>query len=204
MAVSSEVASRQNGVTHVYFQQRYRGIDVHNGILNVNIGRDGRVVSADSRFFADIAAAAGEQSARSDAVDAAAVAAGRLELKRTAPFRVLSREGDAAGATTLSSGGISESAIGANLVWMPVGKTVRLAWKMEIEETGGEHWWNVFVDAETREVLAQHDLIVHDFVDDIANAFGRRKNRDHRFSKFPRTDGAKYRVFPLPFEIGSS
>jgi hypothetical protein len=85
---------------------------------------------------------------------------------------------------------------------MPVGNTVRLAWKLEIEE-GGEHWWNVFVDAESNEILAQHDLIVHDFVDDIVNAFGRRRNRDHRFSQFRRTDGAKYRVFPLPVESPS-
>ena len=34
MAVSSEVASRHNGVAHVYFQQRYQGIDVYNAILN--------------------------------------------------------------------------------------------------------------------------------------------------------------------------
>jgi hypothetical protein len=203
MVVSSEVASRHNGVTHVYFQQRYRGIDVHNAILNVSVGRDGRVVAADSRFVADIAAAAAEQSVSHDAVEAAGVAAGRVGLERTAPMRVLSREPDAAAAMTLSSGGTTESAIGANLVWMPVGKSVRLAWKLEIEETGGDHWWNVFVDAETNEVLAQHDLIVHDFVDDIANAFGRRKNRDHRPPHFRRTDGAKYRVFPLPFESPS-
>ena len=37
MVVSSEVASRHNGVTHVYLQQQYRGIDVQDGIITVNV-----------------------------------------------------------------------------------------------------------------------------------------------------------------------
>ena len=38
----------------------------------------------------------------------------------------------------------------------------RLAWQLEIEETSGEHWWNVQVDAETAEVLDTIDYVAHD------------------------------------------
>jgi hypothetical protein len=58
------------------------------------------------------------------------------------------------------------------------------------------------VDAETGEWLAQHDLIVHDSVYDIANAFWRRRHKDP-LPPFPETDGAAYNVFPLPFESPS-
>ncbi len=199
IAVSSEVKSSHSGVTHVYLQQRYRGIDVQGAILNVNVASDGTVVSADSRFFQGITAAAGDQRPRKAALEAVGVAAKRLNLKGTKPFEVMRRRGDSADSTTISSGGISRKPIDANLVWMPVDGAVRLAWKMEIEETGGQHWWNVFVDAETGEWLAQHDLIVHDSVYDIANAISHHRHK--KPSKgFPKTDGASYNVFPLPFE----
>jgi hypothetical protein len=199
IAVSSEVASGQSGVTHVYLQQRYRGIDVHSAILNVNVAPDGTVVSADSRFIQNIAVAAGDQRPRKAALEAVSVAARRLNLRGTQPFEVMRRRGDTADATTISSGGIARKPIDANLVWIPVEGAVRLAWKLDIEETSGEHWWNVFVDAETGEWLAQHDLIVHDSVSDIANAISHRRHKKPSRG-FPETDGAAYNVFPLPFE----
>src|SRR6185295_4821438 len=53
--------------------------------------------------------------------------------------------------------------IPAKLVYQPVGPgVVRLAWQVEINETGGDHWWNMTVDAETGSVLEQHDYVVHD------------------------------------------
>ncbi len=201
MVVSSDVRSRQNGLTHVYLQQRHRGIDVHNGILNVNVASDGTVLSADSRFFANIAAAAGDQASQTEAVDAAGVAAERLNLTGSKAFEVMRYEGGSAEATTLSTGGIARAPIDANLVWMPMGSSVRLSWRLEIEEASGEHWWHVFVDAETGEWLAQQDLIVHDSVDFIKNAIRRHSHKHkHSFPSFPRTDGAEYKVFPLPLE----
>jgi hypothetical protein len=202
MAVSSEVRSAHTGVTHVYLQQRYRGIDVHGAILNVNVAPDGTVVSADSRFFRGITAAAGDQRPRKAVLEAVGIAAKRLNLKGTKPFEVLRRKGDSAEGTTISSGGIARKAIDANLVWRPVNGAVRLAWKMEIEETGGEHWWNVFVDAETGELLAQEDMIVHDSTHDIAKAISHRRHKRPSHG-FPKTDGAAYNVFPLPFESPS-
>ena len=41
-----------NGVTHVYFSQRLRGIEVFNGVINVNITRDGSITSIGNRFMA--------------------------------------------------------------------------------------------------------------------------------------------------------
>ncbi|TLZ60243.1 MAG: hypothetical protein E6K16_06810 [Methanobacteriota archaeon] len=64
VVVSSEVFSRDTGVTHVYLQQRYHGIDVLAGILNVNVARDGTVLSAGNRFFSNLAVSAGAQTPR--------------------------------------------------------------------------------------------------------------------------------------------
>jgi len=181
VVVSSAVPSPHNGVTHVYLQQRYRGIDVHNGIANVNVRADGKVLSAGNRFVANLAAAAGAQRVRKAAPEAVTAAAERLKVAPDAAETVESR-----------------------LVWLPVEGGVRLAWSILIEEASGDHWWNAFVDAETGETLALHDLIVQDSAQRIAEGIARPavapRATDGPVALFPDIDGASYRVFPLPFE----
>ena len=64
MSVVDQVLSSHTGVTHVYLQQRHRGIPVATGIVNVNVARDGTVLSAGNRFVADLAAATAGQDPR--------------------------------------------------------------------------------------------------------------------------------------------
>src|SRR5262245_44644485 len=203
MAISSTVASAHNGVTHVYLQQRYRGIDVWDAILTVSIGADGRVISSGSRFVSNIASAAGGQQPKRTAELAAGDAAGHLRLQPTRPFQILDRKGGPADAATLSDGGIADKPIEARLVWLAVANGVRLAWNLRIDERGGEHWWHAFVDAETGASLGQIDLIVRDSIEATARALGHRDPTAAGLPAFPPTDGAVYNVFPLPFESPS-
>ena len=201
--VSNEVISRHTGVTHVYLQQRYRGVDVHAGILNVNVRADGTVLSAGNRFVSNLASAVGGQNPRTAALEAVAAAAEHLDLAPTEDFRLLLQQGGPEMTSTISDGGIALEPIKATLVWLPVGSTVRLAWSLDIQENGGDHWWNIFVDAETGESLGKEDLIVHDSADAIAAAFARPESAPTSLPLFSPTDGATYRVFPLPFESPS-
>lgn len=203
IVVSSTVVSDHNGVTHVYLQQQYRGIDVWNGILNIGV-KDAAVISAASRFTANIAASAGGQSARKIAVDAAGAAAAHVKLKPTKPFEVLDRKGGPSEAVTISDGGIAARPIAARLVWVPVDSTsVRLAWLVEIDEVGEQHWWQALVDAETGASLGTLDLVIHDSAPAIAAAIAHPVDAAAVLPSFPVTDGAQYRVFPLPFESPS-
>jgi hypothetical protein len=202
MAVSSEVYSRQSGVTHVYFQQRYRGIDVHTAILNVSVSADGQVLSASSRFVPGLAAAAGGRSARKGVVEAAEAATAPLR-KAKKEFRVLHRKGGDDQAATISDGGVARKPLEARLVWLPLVDSVRLAWMVEVEEADGGEWYNAFVDAETGELLRQEDLIVRDSASAIAAAISAGPGPRAGIAAFPPTDGAKYRVFALPLESPS-
>jgi hypothetical protein len=203
IAVSSAVPSQHNGVTHVYLQQRYRGIDVHKGLITVSV-RDGEVVSASSsRFIANIAAAAGAQYAQQAAADAAQSAVARLNLKTNGRMEVLARKGTADDMTMISGAGVAERPIEAKLTWVAVGSGVRLAWIVEIDEARGDHWWQALVDAETGESLGVTDLVVHDSVDGIVSGIGRTLSDPvsaaAAIPSFAPTDGARYRVFPIPF-----
>ena len=124
------MVSRHTGVTHVYLQQRHRGIDVWNAIINVNVAADGTVISADSTFVENIASVAAGQNARKSGVEAAEAATRHLKLKASKPFEVLQRRGGPNEQLTLSDGGIAAKPIDAKLIWLPRGDgRVRLAWR---------------------------------------------------------------------------
>lgn len=200
VAIGSSVLSRHNGVTHVYLQQRHAGIDVWNAVLNVNVAANGKVISTGNRFVANIAALAGGQSARKSGTEAAAAAVGHLKLKAGKAFDVVARKGGASQAVTLSDGGVAVRPIEARLVWLPVGKAVRLAWSVEIEATDGGPWVYAFVDADSGASLGQHSLVVHDTAREIASAIARPAGSRALLPSFAPTDGATYRVFPIPLE----
>jgi hypothetical protein len=203
LAVSSEVASAHNGVTHVYLQQRHRGIDVENAIVNVNVGGDGTVLGVGSRFVPRIAAAAGRQVARITPAQAAASAARHLGLRQAAPFEVLRRPGGPPQATVLSGGGVASRPIEAKLVWLPRDAGVDLAWRVEIEEPGGNHVWHSYIDAETSAALAHVDLVIHDSALATAAAIARPEAAAPEPVPFEDVDGSAYRVFAYPFESPS-
>ena len=201
--ISSSVFSAHNGVTHVYLQQQYRGIDVYNGLINVNVARDGSVLSAGNRFVANLAAAAAGQNAKKTAVGAVEAAAGHVNLKPKQAFKVLESKGGAAEAATISTGGIAANAIEAKLIWAPTANSVRLAWSVSIEELGGDHVWDAHVDAQTGASLGTFDQVIHEDAKAIGEAVAPSAAAAVPLASFAATDGAKYRVFPIPFESPS-
>ena len=166
--LSSEVVSRDTGITHVYLEQRYRGIEVYAGILTLSLRPDGGVLSARSRFVSNLAAATDGQAPKISAIEAATAVAESLDLNPTSDFRLVSQTNGADMASTISDGGIALAPIDAVLVWLPLETSVRLAWSVEIQERGGDHWWTAFVDAETGASLGQDDRVSHDSAEAIA------------------------------------
>ena len=211
IAVSSVVPGRHSGATHVYLQQQHRGIDVFNGILNVTIGADGTVLAVGNRFVANVAAAAAGQHAQKAAPEAAERAARHLNLPTRGRFEVLDRRAGASEKTVLSSAGVADRPVEAALTWYQTESgRVRLAWKVEIDEASGDHWWQALVDAETGETLGVVDLVNRDTAEALVAATARPAGATSSAfasssapASFDPTDGAAYTVFPHPFESPS-
>lgn len=203
IVVDSTVVSRHNGLTHVYFQQRYQGIGVYNGIIGVHVAADGRVIGTANRFVGNLAAAVSGQSDSINAAQAMAVAARALDLTPTSSFATTSFESTPDRATTLSDGGVADGPIAARLVWARTDAGVRLAWNLRFDEAGGDHWWIALVDAGNGKSLGQQDLVIEDSAESLVMAVARTTERVAEAPSFAPTDGAEYRVFPLPFESPS-
>jgi extracellular elastinolytic metalloproteinase len=194
LAVSSSYRDAHNGVTHVYLQQRYKGITVTDALATVNIGANGQVIYAGSSLRSGLAAAA-EGSVETGAAAATEAAADELGLSNA----------EIAGTSA------------PKLAYHPLADgTLRLAWSVTIAETSGDHVWETAVDAETGELIVAEDTVIYEDEpeepDDPAgpadkdplNAAqqGPGLHPKPKESKSPNRvhDGSSYRVYAIPTE----
>ena len=160
--IRDEYVSKHNGVTHLYVRQRLNGIEVVNGDININIDGAGRVFSVGNRFVDSLRSKANASNPTIGARDAILSAARHLELT---PVGLELREniGGSSGKAVYSRAGISFDEIPVELVYLPTDATgVRLSWQVIINMRNGLHWYALFVDAVTSEVLDKFDMVVNE------------------------------------------
>ena len=206
--VTDAYTSEHTGVSHVYLRQRFQGIEVYGGNINVNVARDGAVLSHGSDFVSNLASAVNRATPVLDPVSAARAAASAVYLTPTAPLQIIEQRGGVSRETVLSGGGISLSPIPVKLVYQPVAGAVRLAWNVEIEEVSQLHWWSLRVDAETGALLSKDDFVDHDNFSaaeaggstSSASSAGATSSAASATTVSGVADGSSYRAFGRPFE----
>lgn len=154
MVISDHYQTRHNGVTHIYFNQRHAGIPVWNGLINVNVARDGSIINLGNRFAADLAGQinATTPSLAPEAAVASAAAHLGMELGE---LTLLTNKGGTVARSTFSKAGISRDPIPVQLKYLITDEGVRLVWDTVINRVDSPDWWNLHVDALTGEVLSQ-------------------------------------------------
>ena len=163
LAVSSVVPTAHNGLTNVYLQQRVAGIDVSNAMLNVAVTGQGTVFRVASSAVARAAQRANSATPTITAVAAARLAADALGLEPTSSFASSDGARGPDRARELGDGGISMSAIPAQLVYEQTDDgDLRLSWELVIEPLDGLHWWQIRMDARTGVERGRADWVAED------------------------------------------
>ena len=170
--VSNVVYSKVTGATRIYLQQRYQGVPVYNAQLQINVNRDGRIISVNNSFMAglqravrsltpgkQLPAAVGE-ALKFSGIKAAPIAAGTPGQGVQLRSRV-------------ANAGISLEPIDGALMLLPIRPgEARLVWNFQIHTLDKQHMWDLTVDADTGQVWTRFDWVA----------------------------GDQYRVYPLPVE----
>ena len=154
----SQYTDRGTRTTHIYLQQQYKGIQVFNAILGINVAKDGAIINAANRFVSNLVPAVNASTPGKSAHEGVGAAAKSLGLspsdlraERTTPHEVV-----------FNRAGISLDPITAKLVYVPTSGAVRLAWSVAIYETDTTHDWTVNVDAVTGDVIYKLDSVDQD------------------------------------------
>lgn len=201
--ISNQVVSKHNKLTHLYLQQQFQGIPIHNAILNINIKEDGKVLSLGNRFERDLAKRINKTSPQLSMGEAIVAFMEQFGIPNDGIPQVEKAISETA--ATFDPRGIALEPIQVALVFQPMSnRKIKLAWNITFYELNAMHWWNVRIDAETGAVLDYFDQVVHcEFEvpeDNCDSEFLVADDVDEDFEWTTSGDGASYRAYPLTIE----
>jgi len=171
--VTDDVRTAVNGSAHLYLRQRHAGIAVYNGQLQVNLNRDGRILSINNQFVPRLAAVANATEPALTAEQAIAAAAGHLGIAAMAAAQRIATYGSADRRARLLAPELSLDPVETRLMYLPVGAGARLVWNLQVRTLDDDHWYDMTVDALDGRVWTRFDWVA---------------------------DADEYRVYPPPVE----
>ncbi|WIG97224.1 M36 family metallopeptidase [Myxococcus sp. SDU36] len=163
LEVTDRVYSKVSGITNLYLRQTYRGLPVYNGQLQINVDRDGRVLSVHSDFLPALESSLAGTTPRLSAADAVVGLAKHLGVRISAAPESLKAEPGARQRTRVAVEGLSTEPIDAELAVLPVRRgEARLVWRFQVHTLDSDHAYDVTVDAATGEVWTRFDWVAAD------------------------------------------
>ncbi|MEZ4734445.1 MAG: M36 family metallopeptidase [Caldilineaceae bacterium] len=163
VVVKDHYVTSHNGVTHLYLRQRYRGIELFNGDMNVTIDRNGQVRNVASRFVPDLANRVNTTTPTLAADKAILAAARQLHLQPTGELQRVENRNGPAQEMHFANASLSTRAIPAKLMYHEQNDgAVRLAWNTLLYPPAQENVWLLQIDATTGETLFRHNRVVHE------------------------------------------
>ncbi len=169
--VTDQVHSKVTGATHVYLRQLHQGLPVYGAQLQVNVNREGRILSVNNAFMPNLAAAVSATDAFFDPgvqppVDlstAVSRAAAHLGIPLASPPAALDSALGAPGGAAVDPADISLAPINGRLMWLPIRRgAVHLVWNFEIHTLDEQHVYDFTVDATDGTVWTRFDQTAAD------------------------------------------
>ncbi len=208
ISIENILTSKHNGVTHIYFNQRYQGIKIFNALSTVNVLPNGEILQASNRFLPQIATLVNTTQARINPEVAIRSAALHLEIKKVA--NLTDKVSAGRNKTVYKNTNISNADISVEPIYqlMDDGK-LHLAWQLAIDMTEKADFWNIRVDAQTGKVLNKNNWTTHCSIGMHEHKQGCGfLEREHKILEsvetvvefMPTVDGSSYNVFALPVE----
>ena len=198
--VTDNYTSSSTGIRHFYIAQTLNGIIIENGIANITLDANDSVLYIASNLIANIERKSNKaQEPSIDALTSIKKAKQHLGISGEPGKRI---DSESSNKIHFDKGDLSKEDILVELKNWYTGEEIHLAWVVTIYELSGDHWWQIFIDAENGKELHRSDWVQHcDFDSHV------RPNSNTNISTLmlpappPGTD--QYNVFALPVESPS-
>ncbi|WP_396597425.1 T9SS-dependent M36 family metallopeptidase [Dokdonia sp. R86516] len=202
--IYSKSKTQKTDVMHVYAGQKYNDISIFNATIN-GAFKGQNIIYLSNKLETNVATRINATTPQLNPLQAANAAASELGLG-TSNFSLI--ETVTSKEFLLTSGGVSLEDVPVELVYVPVGEDLLLAWDLNIHTLDGKHWWSVRVDSQTGKIINQNDWVVscafsthnHQSVN------GNKKLSKSDFTLFKTEEataafaGEQYNVYALPLE----
>ncbi len=158
----TDVTTGSNNLTNVYLRQRYQGISLIDGIANVTITGDGRVLSAGLKLIDNVASRVSFGNPVLSAQDAVFRAASRAGLEAPSALSMIRATGGVTRETYFADSGISRDEIPARLRYqLNDDGSLRLTWNIVINMPHSADWFDLYLDARTGAEVDRYNWTVY-------------------------------------------
>lgn len=212
--ITDNYTDDHNGLTHIYVQQQYEGLDIVGANLGLHFQNENEMLHVSNRLFKRVNQRLGSSTLNISALQAVRSAATDLELNIQTPLEVVEAPKGKNQLQVISKSNIAMENILAKLVYLPLEDgTLRLAWEVQLYTTDAQHYWLSYVDAAEGKVLTKRDLVISCTFEHHNHAVGQACN--HHEVAVPKTaeafagslkaetsafNGNFYRVYDAPVE----
>ena len=203
--VNNEYFSKSTKINHVYVNQRYQGIEIHNATSSIAI-KDNAVFYYANNLLSNISEKVNTIAPQINAQRAIENAASQLNLGAILDLELISGNDKE---FLYSSGNISRTEIPVKLVYLLTEQgELKLSWDLSIHTLNGKNWWSLRVDAITGQIIDTNDWIVScNFGEGNHSNHDFHANSNKDFNLFKTNsfvaDGSQYNVFAFPVEAPS-
>lgn len=204
LRITDMYTSAHNGVTHLYFAQQFKGVDIHGATYNAHV-KNGQILIAGERLFKNVATSVVPVSTKITPADAVTRVLGDLGTAVRGPLVV--REHVDENRYVFDRGAHALQHIPVRRVYAQSGGKLVLAWEVTVEPAPDGDLWSALVHAGDGSIIAKQLLTVYcSFPDHYLarphtcndhSAHMSEESLPHNSAAF---DGAGYRVFAIPFE----
>ncbi|MFT6245077.1 MAG: hypothetical protein ACJA0U_002905 [Salibacteraceae bacterium] len=197
--ITSQNEAKEFGITYVYTNQQYLGIEIYNAINNYLI-KDGKILLTGDRFERNIESRINTTDPVLSETQAIQFAAKQLEIGDPSALTI---EAVVNEASTYTESSLSRVAIPVKLVYAKnENGDLRLAWDMSFEIPNGKHYWSARIDAVTGALIDKTDWTVScdAGTNDHSNHSHVAKVEQMVSAPAPPPATDAYNVFALPVE----
>ncbi|MEL7021004.1 MAG: M36 family metallopeptidase, partial [Bacteroidota bacterium] len=214
LIVNDQFVSKHNGVTHIYLMQRYQGTEIYNGILNISVLPDGKVLHVGDNLVRELAQKVNTTTTVIEPTRAIYEAAEHLNITGFADLELKSKSG---AVYTYYGGDISNADIVVQKKYAPVFnsygevESLRLTWDFAIDQKNNSDYYNLRIDAVTAELVSKNNYTTYcNIAHHNHRAHAPRCTEQHEFKPVQKAlldrntsfdlTGGSYHVFAIPNE----
>ena len=202
--ITNQYTSKHNGVTHIYFRQKYQGVEVFNGVGSIHL-KNNQTITFNQSFIKDIAVKA--QALKVAVTPNTAVYATANHLALQAPAVLAKTSFPLVDfKLTLNDDVVSTEPIRVQLFYyLTEAGVLKLTYNTNWLDAKTNNWWNVRVDAGNGEVIDKNNWSVscnnqqhHHSASFVSTQLNNKQTKPSTLKK--SSDGATYHALPLGVE----
>ena len=162
MKISSQSTDNKNGVTHIYINQYYKNLPIHNAVLGLHLNKESKIVALNSTFFKNLGIVSATSNPAITANEAAIFALNEknkgsiISISANSLEKISSTQFE----STFKNAELAQGDIKVKLKWVSVNATLKLVWNVNWITKDEQNWWNLRIDAITGKLADENNWIL--------------------------------------------